>query len=56
LDGRANAALVAFMAEAFAVSRAQVVIEQGLSARDKRVRIRDAPPPDPSICELLGCE
>ncbi len=56
VDGRANAALVAFMAEAFAVSRAQVVIEQGLSARDKRVRIRDAPRPDPSICELLGCE
>ena len=55
VDGRANAALVAFMAEAFAVPRAQVVIEQGLSARDKRVRIRDAPPPDPSISELLGC-
>lgn len=55
VDGRANAALVAFMADSFAVSRAQVVIEQGLSARDKRVRIRDAPPLDEATRELLGC-
>jgi uncharacterized protein len=56
VDGRANAALVAFMAEAFAVSRAQVVIERGLSARDKRVRVLNAPPLEPTIRELLGCE
>jgi uncharacterized protein (TIGR00251 family) len=55
VDGRANAALIAFMADSFAVPRASVVIEQGHTGRDKRVRIRDAPPLDPSIGELLGC-
>jgi uncharacterized protein (TIGR00251 family) len=56
VDGRANAALVAFLAEAFAVPRSRVVIEQGLASRDKRVRIRAAPPLDPSLGGLLGCE
>jgi len=55
VDGRANAALIAFIADSFAVPRASVVIEQGHTGRDKRVRIRDAPPLDPSIGELLGC-
>jgi uncharacterized protein (TIGR00251 family) len=53
VDGRANAALVAFLAEAFAVPRARVVIEQGLASRDKRVRIRAVPPIDASLSELL---
>jgi hypothetical protein len=39
VDGRANAALVEFMAEAFDVPRARISIEHGLSSRDKRVRI-----------------
>lgn len=56
VDGRANAALIAFLAEAFAVPRAQVVIESGLAGRDKRVRILGAPPIDPSIGVLLGCD
>ena len=55
VDGRANAALVGFLAEAFAVPRAQVVIESGFAGRDKRVRIIGAPPIDPSIGAMLGC-
>lgn len=42
VDGRANAALVEFIAAAFDVPRARVVLEQGLSSRDKRVRVLDA--------------
>jgi hypothetical protein len=56
VDGRANAALVEFLATAFSVPRAQVTIESGLTSRDKRVRIHGAPPPHPSISDLLGCD
>jgi len=56
VDGRANAALVEFLAYAFSVPRAQVVIESGLASRDKRVRIRDAPTSSSSIRDVLGCE
>jgi hypothetical protein len=56
VDGRANAALAEFLAEAFSVPRAQVVIESGQASRDKRVRIIGAPPSPPPIAGLLGCE
>lgn len=56
VDGRANAALVEFLAEAFSVPRAQVAIESGLASRDKRVRILGAPPSPPAIRALLGCD
>lgn len=39
VDGKANAALQAFLAEAFAVSKRQVQIEAGELSRLKRVRI-----------------
>jgi len=39
VDGRANAALVEFLARECGVPRARVVIEQGHSGRDKRVRV-----------------
>ncbi len=55
VDGRANAALVEFLAEAFDVPRAGVSVERGLSGRDKLVRIRDAAPAAPHIEALLGC-
>jgi len=42
VDGRANAALVEFIAEVFGVPRAAVSIEAGLSGRNKRLRIRGA--------------
>ena len=40
LDGRANAALVAFLADEFAVPRSRVELLKGERSRDKSVRIR----------------
>lgn len=56
VDGRANAALVEFLAGLFGVPRARVALEHGLAGRDKRVRIRDAPPVAAELARLLGCE
>ena len=39
VDGRANAALIAFLAEAFDVPQAAVQIEHGAAGRGKRLRI-----------------
>ena len=56
VDGRANAALVEFLAETFDVPRAAVTIERGLTGRDKRIRIRAAGPVAPQLRELIGCD
>lgn len=56
VDGRANAALVEFLAEAFDVPRARVTIEHGLSGRDKRVRIRGVGLVAPQLRALLGSD
>jgi hypothetical protein len=56
VDGRANAALVEFLAEAFGVPRARVTIEYGLAGRDKRVRIRDAGAVAVQMKALIGCD
>lgn len=56
VDGKANAALVEFVAALFEVPRARVTIEHGLAGRDKRLRVRDAPPVPPPLQELIGCE
>ena len=56
VDGRANAALVEFLAEAFEVPRARVSIEHGHGSRDKRVRIRDAAPVAAQMKLLLDCD
>jgi uncharacterized protein YggU (UPF0235/DUF167 family) len=55
VDGRANAALVEFVAAEFGLPRARVVIEHGLAGRDKRLRLLGAPPLAPHLRELLGC-
>lgn len=39
-DGKANAALVAFLAHSFGVPKSSVVVVAGQSSREKRVRIR----------------
>ncbi|HHJ4328420.1 TPA: DUF167 family protein [Klebsiella pneumoniae] len=39
LDGRANAELLAFLADAFGVAKSQVILESGASSRSKRVRV-----------------
>jgi uncharacterized protein (TIGR00251 family) len=56
VDGRANAALIAFLADAFGVPRARVEIEHGLAGRDKRVRIRDLGTVPPQLRQLVGCD
>jgi uncharacterized protein YggU (UPF0235/DUF167 family) len=54
VDGRANAALATFLADAFGVPRARIDIEHGLAGRDKRVRIRDSGPVPPKLRPLIG--
>lgn len=39
VDGKANAQLIAFLADAFAVPKTQVIIERGDGSRQKTVRI-----------------
>lgn len=56
VDGRANAALIVFLADAFEVTRASVAIEHGLSGRDKRVRIRSPGPVPAQLRQLLDCD
>lgn len=40
VDGKANAALVAFLAEAFGVAKRQVTLVRGETGRAKQLRIR----------------
>jgi len=40
VEGRANAALTDFLAEAFAVSKADIFLESGAQSRQKRIRIK----------------
>jgi hypothetical protein len=55
VDGKANAALVEFIAAAFGVPRARVTIEHGLAGRDKRVRVTAAPAVPEPLRPLVGC-
>jgi uncharacterized protein (TIGR00251 family) len=55
VDGRANAALIEFVAGEFGLPRARVVIEHGLAGRDKRLRLHGAPPVPAALRELVGC-
>ena len=54
VDGKANAALVDFVASAFGVPRSRVTIEHGLAGRDKRLRLHGAPPVPGALAALLG--
>ncbi len=56
VDGKANAALIEFLADAFDVPRARVEIERGLTGRDKRVRIRGVGPLAAHTKALVGCD
>ena len=55
VDGRANSALIEFIAAAFGLPRSRVVIEHGLAGRDKRLRLQDAPPVPPQLQDVVGC-
>ena len=54
VDGKANAALVEFVAGLFAVPRARVTIEHGLTGRDKRLRLQCVSSLPPPLESLLG--
>jgi uncharacterized protein (TIGR00251 family) len=54
VDGKANAALVDFVARAFGLPRNRVTIEHGLTGRDKRLRLHGAPPVPAPLAALLG--
>ena len=54
VDGKANAALVEFVAGLFAIPRARVTIEHGLTGRDKRLRLQGVPSLPASLESLLG--
>jgi uncharacterized protein (TIGR00251 family) len=54
VDGKANAALVEFVAGLFAIPRARVTIEHGLSGRDKRLRLHGVPSLPGPLESLLG--
>ena len=41
VDGRANAALLAFIAEACGLPKSRVSLDAGQTGRDKRVRLHD---------------
>jgi len=53
VDGKANAKLLAFLADAFAVSKSQVSLESGQQSRQKRVRIKQ-PRQLPAALELTA--
>lgn len=56
VDGRANAALVAFLSEAFSVPKSRIDIERGHGERNKRVRIRGGANIPPALAALIGVE
>ena len=54
VDGKANAALVEFVAGLFGIPRARVTIEHGLAGRDKRLRLQGVPALPAPLESLLG--
>jgi uncharacterized protein (TIGR00251 family) len=56
VDGKANAALVEFVAEVFDIPRTRVTIEHGLTGRDKRLRLHGVPSIPAQLQALIGCE
>ena len=51
IDGKANKQLIQFLAKQFKVPKKSIIIEQGLTGRQKRVRIID-PKIIPKILEI----
>lgn len=54
VDGRANEALVEFLAREFGVPKSAVTIERGHGSRDKRVRLSGVESLPPTLAELFG--
>ncbi|HET9694364.1 MAG TPA: DUF167 family protein [Steroidobacteraceae bacterium] len=54
VDGRANAALVEFVADACDLPRARVTLDRGLTGRDKRLRLHDLASIPPALQRALA--
>ncbi len=54
VEGRANAALVEFVAEACDLPRARVTLEKGSTARDKRLRLHGLASLPPALQRALA--
>ncbi len=54
VDGRANAALVEFVAAACGLSRSRVTLETGTTGRDKRLRLHDVKELPPALQRALS--
>jgi uncharacterized protein (TIGR00251 family) len=55
VDGRANAALVEFVAEACDLPRSRVTLERGLTGRDKRLRLHGVAVIPAALQRALDC-
>ena len=53
VDGRANAALVEFLADALDLPRARITLERGTSGRDKRLRLHRVAEIPPALQRAL---
>jgi uncharacterized protein (TIGR00251 family) len=53
VDGRANAALVDFVAEACGLPRARVTLDRGTTGRDKRLRLHGLATIPPALQRAL---
>jgi len=57
VDGKANACLLAFLAERLGVAKSQVALISGESSRAKRVKVGSGGTPDPArVRERLGVD
>src|SRR5512136_1491046 len=54
VDGRANVALLEFLAEACGLPRSRVTLERGLTGRDKCVRLHGLPAPPAALQTALA--
>jgi uncharacterized protein len=54
VDGRANAALVDFVAEACGLPRARVTLDRGTTGRDKRLRLHGLATIPPALQRALA--
>ena len=54
VDGRANAALVEFVADACGLPRARVTLEKGATGRDKRLRLHGLAAIPPALQRALA--
>jgi len=55
IDGKANAALIRYLADLFGVAKSSISISRGERGREKTVLIRPAPELPPELVALVNC-